>query len=354
MKNGLIASGWWVAAVAVVISIVMLAVFIRPQPDTPPAIGDGRDPTTYGFDLSVTSVVGTEIVASGMPRDGLSALDNPQTLPAASIPSENEARRGNLLVSGDRIVGLEINGESRAYPLRFLRWHQVVNDTVGGTHVAVTYCPLSDSVVVFNRNVGQTGELLFGVSGLMLDSDHLLYDRGPEPHEPSLWSPIRAAAVTGPLTGSDLDPLPCLVTTWASWFDQHPEGAVLAPVPDMERLYKKNPYHSYFASDRLQFPVDPLPPPSELRLKDRVAALSTGGETVVLALPRLAEVEGATSGTWRGTIGDEPIELDWSLDPPTAWPRSTTDAAPPTLVFSCWFAWHAAHPDGPDPLPLSQ
>ena len=125
-----------------------------------------------------------EILAGGPPRDGIPALDEPKFVSAAASVWEDD----------EHVVGVSVGGESRAYPLAILVWHELVNDSLGGEPILVSYCPLCGTAMVFDRRVGGR-ERRFGVSGLLYLSDLLLYDRASE----SLWSQISATAVTGPL-----------------------------------------------------------------------------------------------------------------------------------------------------------
>ena len=168
----------------------------------------------FGFDFSEHSIPINEIHSGGPAKDGIPALYDPEFITA------NDA---HYLKSSDRVLGLSINGESKAYPLRILNWHELVNDRVGGTDVLVSYCPLCGTGMAFDSNIN--GErTLFGVSGKLYNSDVLFYDRKTE----SLWSQIKMEAVTGPLTGSRLKLLPLVHTTWEAWKKKHPDTKVLS------------------------------------------------------------------------------------------------------------------------------
>lgn len=334
----LLREGWWVAVLALVLSAAAVIWVLRLQPDGP------RRPQVPGFDLGTTVVPRESIVSSGMPRDGLRALVDPRVLSTAEVDLEGS---GKMLVGDDRVVGVVVGEAARAYPLRLMRWHEVVNDTLGGAPILVTYSPLCDSTVVFRRLLDGAAPL-FGVSGLLHDSNLLLYDRGADP---SLWSQLQGRAVTGPSAGTLLEPIPAGVVRWEDWRREQPHTTVLAPAAGMERRYRRDPYHSYFGSDRLRFPVEPIPARSDLRLKDHVAAVTVDGRTAVFALPRLAAAVGADAGTWATTIADVPVLLTFRLQPATASATGPDGEVLPT-VLSFWFAWHAAHPaDEPGPLP---
>lgn len=181
------------------------------------------------FDLSGGLAPPDEIHAGGPPRDGIPALTDPACVPAA---------QADLLAPDDRILGLTPGGEARAYPIAILSRHEIVNDGIGGRAVAVTYCPLCGTGVAFDAlHTGRRVE--FGVSGLLYNSDVLLYDRQTE----SLWSQIAKQAVTGPMKGQRLvsfDPvnesatayddkgyqLPAITGFWFAWYAFHPQTEI--------------------------------------------------------------------------------------------------------------------------------
>jgi hypothetical protein len=345
--KGLFRSGWWAAVACGIVSVVVVVAVLRLGGGEARAPrGDGRHAESYGFDLSFSLVPVDEIVASGMMRDGLRALNHPGTMTPEEILEANEKGRGKLLVGSDRVIGFAAGRQARAYPLRLLRWHEVVNDTVGDRAIAVTYNPLCDSAVVFSREVG--GEVLsFAVSGLLLNSNLLMYEVR-EDGSSSLWSQLQARAIAGNAArqGTVLQVLDGQLATWDWWLEQHPESTVMAPETDLKRLYKRDPYHSYFGSDVLRFPVNPMPVETGLRLKDRVVAIQLGDERRVYALPHLAAASGRDSGSIRTRVGGYEATLKFAREPGIATFVVEDAAAPrPELIHAFWFAWYAAHPD---------
>lgn len=340
----LIRSGWWVAcAAAAVVAALLLLALTSSGRSGRPTLGDGRTVASYGFDLAPALVDPGTIVAAGMPRDGLHALEAPATMTVAEVDAANHQGRGKLLLPHDRVVGVALDGQARAYPLRLLRWHEVVNDRLGGRDILVTYNPLCDSAVASGRRLG--GETLdFGVSGLVLDSNMLIYDRREDPAAGSLWSQLEARAVAGPLAGgaAELELLPATVASWEQWRQRHPTTDVLAPVDRLALLYKRDPYHSYFGSDLLRFPVDPLPPPGELHLKDRVLVVTADGRDEVLPLRRLADQARSDRGTWEGGAAGVPLRVAYDLELGTAVVEPLADPGPGFATRQCfWFAWYA-------------
>lgn len=336
-------SGWWILVAAVAVSILVVVVFLRMPIE--PSRSEGSAPIA----LEPSLIDGDELIHA-MARDGLQALVNPGTITPNEIRLHNENERGKLLVSSDRVVGVELGGEARAYPLRLLRWHEAVNDTLGGRAVAVTYSPLSGGIAVWDRDHG--GEILeLAVSGRLLDSNTILYDRRPAGGSSSLWHQLTGEALTGPAVGARLDPLSASIQTWAGWIQAYPETTVMAPDPDSKRLYKRDPYHSYRGSQVLRFPVDPQPPEGSLALKDMVATVGFPGGDVSFAMPYLELAVGEAHGTWATMHDSEVYFIDFDTEAGTfsIVPRDEDIPAPP-VRFGSWFQWYALDP-GVAPLP---
>lgn len=339
-------SGWWVAVAAVLAVAGILALVVRPGSIS--SRGDGHDPSTYGFDFGCLQVSG--IVAGGMGRDGLHPIDKPETVAGTQVATINEEHRGKLLVGSDRVIGVVINGQARAYPLRLLRWHEVINDVLGGEHIAVTYSGLSDASAVWRRPLIGTQPMMFGVSGLLFNSNTLIYDRGTTAHESSLWSQLSGHSVSGPLACSEnrLEGIPFELTQWSGWLNRHPQTDVMAPLPEFKRLYKRDPYHSYFGSQSLHFPVDPMPPEDGPNPKERIVVVDAGSQRRVFAISALAAEAGENQGSVETTIGSVPLRIHFTTEPPTVRLESLEDASPrPLIRVAFWFAWHAQFPVDP-------
>ena len=192
-----------------------------------------------------------EIISGGPPKDGIPALVDPEFIAVAS-----ETR----LSPRESVMSLEIEGaEPRAYPVRYLLWHEIVNDEVAGVPVAVTYCPLCNSGIFFERRVG--GEVLtFGVSGKLRNSDMVMYDRESE----SWWQQAVGEAIVGVRTGQALAELPGWLESWEEFSARNPDGLVMDE-PAYPRRYGENPYVGYDTSSNpfLYFgepPPDGIPP----------------------------------------------------------------------------------------------
>ena len=183
-----------------------------------------------------------KIKGGGPPKDGIPSVDNPVF---ASVDNSH------FMSDSDTVIGLEINGQSRAYPLFILVWHEIVNDEVGGVPVSVTYCPLCYTNQVFERVIdGQTVE--FGTSGKLYNSNLLMYDRLTD----SYWSQALGMAVKGELTGYQLNLVPFDVITWGDWKTIHPDTLVLTTDTGHIRSYATDPYGNYYTEPRIMFPVE--------------------------------------------------------------------------------------------------
>ncbi|WP_299882105.1 DUF3179 domain-containing protein [uncultured Sulfitobacter sp.] len=188
-------------------------------------------------DFSRSSVgAWSEIMSGGPPKDGIPALDAPSFLWASGA-------RG----LGDRepVITLEMAGaEPRAYPIRYLMWHEIVNDQIGGVPVAVTFCPLCNSAMSFDRRVrGQV--LRFGVTGKLRRSDMVMYDRETQ----SWWQQAEGRGIVGRMNGVQLRQLPSWMESWAAFKSRNPQGLVMAE-PAFNRDYGRNPYRGYDSSAR--------------------------------------------------------------------------------------------------------
>lgn len=336
----LIRSGWWVAVAALIVSAVVVWIMVAPI-----FTGRGAGGAPVEFDLS-SATVDRDLIVRAMAIDGVRALSRPETISPQEIERYNSEERGKLLVPEDRVIGVFIGGEARAYPLRLMRWHEVVNDVVGGEPIAVTYSPLCDSVVVYStKTADEVIEL--GVSGLLYNSNPLLYDRTKGPESSSLWSQLDGLPITakGPLDENRLRPRKADLVTWRVWHARHPETTIVAQQPDMKKLYKRDPYHSYFGSDLLRFPVKPLPPETGLRLKDRVVVIVVDDTEATLALPLL----GDGPGTVEVVVTGLPLRLvfDAEIGVAEVDPLSEPERLK-SVRYSFWFAWYSLKRTIPD------
>jgi len=187
-------------------------------------------------DFSKSAVDFREILSGGPPKDGIPSIDDPAFVPVAEASGLSDT---------EPVIGLVVNNEARAYPLSILIWHEIVNDTVSEVPVTVTYCPLCNSAIVFERAV--EGRVLdFGTTGKLRNSDLVMYDRQTE----SWWQQFSGEAIVGALTGTELKMLPSRLESWAMFKARAPEGKVLVPNNANMRAYGRNPYVGYDSRDK--------------------------------------------------------------------------------------------------------
>jgi hypothetical protein len=281
--------------------------------------------TLNGFDLKGASIPVQAIERGGPPKDGIPAIDRPRFVPAARA----------ALADADRVLGLARGGVARAYPVRILNWHEVVNDRIGDEALAVTYCPLCGAGVAFRARLAD-GDASFGVSGLLYNSDVLLYDRRTE----SLWSQLLAEAVSGPLKGTKLEPVPISHTTWADWKRRHPGTEVLSTDTGFVRDYERDPYAGYDKVARLMSDVQHKD--DRLQLQEWVLGVQLGGDAKAYPFSRLARSVDAT-GRLRDRVGGQAVELRFDAKHQSAQAFDAQGHELPA-VRAFWFAWVACNP----------
>lgn len=335
--------GVWVAALVALVAVALaVRLLVLATTRGQPRLGDGRTVASYGFDLTNLTLPHGTLVAAGMPRDGARALRSPEVWTAARMDAQREKRRAPRLVPSDLVIGAVRDGQPRAWPLRFLVWHEVVNDDMAGEPLLVVHHALSGFSAVFARRLPDGSIPTFGVSGLVWNSGPILYDRAPR--DESLWSPFLARAITGGAAGrrATLQLLPSQVATWAEWRVQHPDTTVLAPDPAMRREYRREPFGSYLGSDLLRFPVEPAWPHSNLAKKTvtLIVPLPAGN---FLAIPHpTAAGRAGTGGVVALADGGSPLMLRLTARPAAM--SLAGEVPPPPSLCSFAFAWHAAHP----------
>lgn len=276
-----------------------------------------------GFDLSNATVPVDEIHRGGPPPDGIPSIDEPRFTAAPKV---------DYLEPEDIVIGFSHAGVERAYPFRVLVWHEIVNDTVGGRPVAVVYCPLCGTATVFERKIG--GKTLeFGVSGLLYNSDVLMFDRGTN----SLWSQLAMEAVSGPLAGTPLAWLPSRQMTWEAWRERHPDGEVLNTRTGFNRNYRRLPYQGYEDSPRTMFPYQQNR--RDLEPKDWVVGVRLGETAKAYPLEEIPANRRVDD-----RIGDTPVHFLYDPDAGRFEIEDSTGTSLPA-VHSYWFAWQAFYPD---------
>jgi len=184
-----------------------------------------------------------KIVSGGPPQDGIPSIDNPR------FQSVQEADK--ILQDSEFVLGLNVNGDIRAYPLQILVWHEIVNDVVGGIPLAVTYCPLCFTNLVFNRTLSDGNTVEFGTSGKLYNSNLVMYDRTTN----SLWSQALGEEIVGDYSGVKLQKIPFDVAYWKELTKLYPESKVLSRDTGSVRPYGTDPYEDYYSNDLILFPL---------------------------------------------------------------------------------------------------
>ncbi|NSX55136.1 DUF3179 domain-containing protein [Parasulfitobacter algicola] len=273
----------------------------------------------------------SEILSGGPPRDGIPALTDPDYI---------KVSREKRILDREPVITLELPGDTpRAFPIRYLTWHEIVNDTVGGVPVAVTFCPLCNSGITFDRRI-QGKVLTFGVSGKLRNSDMVMYDRETE----SWWQQALGQGIVGQMTGVELTQLPSWMESWAEFKARNPNGLVMAQ-PNYPRDYGRNPYTGYDTSAR-PFLYNGEMPPHGIEPLARVVRV--GDRAWPVARLRSGKVEEAGLNiTWeKGQASAlDSANIGKGRDVGTVRVRDTRGRdVPHDVMFA--FAFHAFWPEG--------
>ncbi len=237
-------------------------------------------------DFDRTSVDFSEILSGGPPKDGIPSIDNPKFAAASDVDN---------IPATEPVIRLEINGDKRAYPLRVMTWHEIVNDTVGGVPVAVTYCPLCNSAIVFERIVAGK-ETTFGTTGMLRNSDLVMYDRNTE----TWWQQFTGEAIVGERMGDLLKMLPVRVVSFSEFQSEAPDGKVVLPAL-ATRPYGMNPYDGYDSRQR-PYPFFNGKLPEDIDPMARVIVVREGASVKAVSLAMVRE---------KKTVDLDGIQVSW-------------------------------------------
>ena len=276
-----------------------------------------------GLDLKGALIPVEQILSGGPGKDGIPAIDKADFVAAGFAA---------FLRNDDQVLGLSRDNIARAYPVRILNWHEVVNDRIGANPVVITFCPLCGTGVAFDARV-EGRALSFGVSGLLYNSDVLLYDRQTN----SLWSQLLGQAISGPLKGRRLNMLPLTHTSWADWRKAHPATQVLSTNTGTVRPYMRDPYDGYEKTEDLMFPVQFRA--AGFHPKERVLGIKIGERTKAYPFVEL----GKTSGEIADRIGDTALTIRFDRTALRATAHGS-DGQQLAAVVGYWFAWYAFNP----------
>jgi hypothetical protein len=269
-----------------------------PEETLPPGASQFRT------DFSKHSVPYSEILSGGPPKDGIPAIDEPKFI------SIDEADA--WLQPQEPVILLQVGDDVRAYPLQILMWHELVNDTIGGVPATVTFCPLCNTAIAFER-MADGQELDFGTTGRLRFSNLVMYDRQTE----SWWQQASGEAIAGEFTGQQLKLLTASIVAWSDFKEAYPEGKVLSRETGYRRDYGNNPYAGYDDVNRSPFLYVGPETPGVLPPMARVLTVDLNGEAVAYPYDVLQEV-----GVVNDSVGGTPLVVLWA--PGTA---SALDAA---------------------------
>ena len=280
------------------------------NPSTPSLLPGESPPAgaelQFKTDFSKHTVPYSEVFSGGVPKDGIPALDAPRFVSVSEAEAWLEIVEPVILVR----VGYDV----RAYPIQTLIWHEIVNDTVGGEPLLVTFCPLCNTAIAFKRTVG--GQVLdFGTTGRLRFSNLIMYDRQTE----TWWQQATGEALAGELTGTQLEFLPATIISWGDFKTSYPQGKVLSRTTGYARPYGRNPYLGYDDVNNPPFLYDGPPTPNQLPPMARVLTIDLNGEAVAYPYETLAKV-----GVVNDTVGDEALVIIWQVGTASPLDSSTT------------------------------
>ncbi len=260
-------------------------------PEEPPPPGATLE---FSTDFTKHSVPYSEILSGGPPKDGIPAIDSPKFV---TVPEADE-----WLVPREPVILVQIGEDARAYPLQILTWHEIVNDTVDDVPVTVTFCPLCNTAIAFERTVD--GQVLdFGTTGRLRYSNLVMYDRQTE----TWWQQAAGEAIVGELTGRRLTPVPASIISWADFRQAYPDGKVLSRDTGYSRPYGRNPYVGYDDVNQPPFLYVGPETPDALPPMARVLTIDLNGEAVAYPYEVLQEVHVVND-----EVGGTPVVVFWA------------------------------------------
>jgi hypothetical protein len=247
--------------------------------EEPFGAGGPQFPTSYWdkTNFCIHSIDYNELLSGGPPPDGIPAIDNPGFVTSAEADE--------WLEDVEPVIAFVVGEDARAYPLQIMTWHEIVNDTVGDVPVVVTFCPLCNTALVFERPEIDGERLTFGTSGLLRKSDLVMYDRQTE----SFWQQFSGEAIVGDLTGTQLQFLPAGISSWADFKTRFPEGIVLSRETGFNRSYGRNPYPGYDNINNTPFAFAEEPNGDILPMARVIGITDVNGPPVSYLLSRLEE-----------------------------------------------------------------
>ncbi len=285
-----------------------------------------EDPALFnGFDVNGGSIAAADIYYNTEMRDDIPAIDAPHFL-------EGTARDGVIGLE-ERVLAIEYNGVTKAYPIKILDLHQIVNDRFNGKPVAVTFCPLCGTGIVFDSSI-RGKVVILGVSGLVYNNNMLLYDGGTE----SLWSQIMMTAVTGPMKGEKLKSLLSRHTTWGDWLESHPDSLLLSSDTGYRFDYDANIYSDYRRLPVVTFPT--VHQNLRTHAKNLVVGITLDEQALAIPFEQLDTLDDPL----RVSVGETEVDVYWNKISSTAKVSDLEGNEIPNISIY-WFAWVAFYPE---------
>ena len=302
-------------------------------------LGDGETVASYQFNLTDLQINQEVFFPVMNHRNMTPTLTMPKTLSSEEIEIKNRYERSPFLVSKDLVVGLEINGEVKAYPFHMLHVHEIINDTVGGIPIVISWHWPSGHLAVHERTIN--GEPVdFANCGIAGNGCLIMYPMQKEPGGEQLFSPVLSQSVSGSKVA--LIPVPHEVTSWANWTATHPTTTCIKPDASYKKRYRKSDPKAYFLNDTIYFPALPMPVDA-INPKTAIIAIPTRNGHAVYAIDSFLDKLNAEGKT--EIIVDEQIVIISASETPLYATAHSHDGSVVQNSRALWFAWHANHPE---------
>ncbi len=342
-------SGRWIIFLVAAITVgLVVKKIVLPliHGEVRPLVGDGVHVASYQFPLKPCLVNRKLLIAGGNYKDALAALNHPYTIrpPQVSKINAGLADSGGYIQGPDRVIGVVIHGQARAYPIPIMNWHAVVNDRLGGEPIAVYWDAFSSCAMVLSRKTGSTTQR-FGYSGLVYNGNLLIYNRERTNAKESLWCPMLCRAITGPAAAkkSRLKPLPFAIVTWHKWKSMFPKTTMIEGVPRLFPAYRKDVYHSYDHDPTdFHYPVTPAWRQSKPPAKAQIIILRIRHHWYPLPIAKLASIKNA-AGVVHLRVGGENVVIQCWQDLALQTASVIAPANVPT-AYSFLYVWYGQHP----------
>ncbi len=285
-------------------------------------LANGFAQTRNGFNLSNASIPVDQILPGGPPRNGIPSIDQPVFYPGDMQLDEST-----------RVLGVIYNGIAKAYPIRIMNYHEIVNDDFDGKKAVITYCPLCGSGIAFVSSINGKN-YTFGVSGLLFNSDVLLFDRETN----SLWSQLLFKSVAGTQKGVEFEIIVTENTTWGDWQNRYPASVFLSEETGHIRDYSRSPYGNYDTNQAIYFPVSKES--DQYQRKEKVLGIILDGEKKVYPFSELQK----SKGDIHDTFNKQNFTIIYNKESASARVIDQDGNEIPSIT-AFWFAWYAFHPD---------